>query len=256
MQESVGSLGMSARLCRDSALIKAHALIDWEGLRALLTGLYKRVASCAGGQKPFDALLMFKATPLGQWHSRSDPKLEHALTVRIDFIHFCGLTLSEAVIDATLVSSAARPRSGRVIDCGDSAEQGADNDTAMASATERASEIATSASLTELTVTETHGVDPDATGLRKGKTSHFGFKAYATVDSKDGFDDYARGVHTAPANQSETTHFEAAVKSADFTPCRTYSDKGVAIAASRKHLRSQGIKSAVMHKAQRNWPLS
>jgi transposase, IS5 family len=63
-------------------------------------------------------------------------------------------------------------------------------------------------------------------------------------------------VHTAPANQSETTHFEAAVKSADFTPCRPYADKGVASAASRKHLRSQGIKSAVMHEAQRNRLLS
>jgi Transposase domain (DUF772) len=109
---------------------------------------------------------MFKATPWGQWHSLSDPKLEHALTVRIDFIHFCGLTLSVAVIDATLVSSAARPRSRCAIDCGDSAEEGSDNDTAMASATERASEIA---SLTELTVTETHSVDPDATWLKKGQ---------------------------------------------------------------------------------------
>jgi transposase, IS5 family len=116
---------------------------------------------------------MLKATPLGQWHSLSDPKLEHALTVRIDFIHFCGLTLSEAVIDATLVSSAARPRSGCAIDCGDSAEEGSDNDTAMASATERASEIATSASLTELTVTETHSVDPDATWLKKGQDESF-----------------------------------------------------------------------------------
>jgi transposase, IS5 family len=294
-QESFGSLEMSARLRRDSALMKTHALIDWEGLRPLLTGLYKREASRAGGQEPFDALLMFKATLLGQWHSLSDPKLEHALTVRIDFIHFCGLTLSQAapdestlcrfrnrlieagklaplmsavnaqlqahglmvaqatgaVIDATLVASAARPRSERVIDCGDSAEAQTDHGTPNDIATNTSPAEPTER--TEPTVTETLSVDPDATWLKKGKKSHFGFRTYATVDSEDGF---VRGVHTAPANQSETTHFEAAVKSADFKPERTYADKGFASAANRKHLHGQGIKSAIMHKAQRNRPLS
>ena len=48
MQESFGSLDMSARLRRDSALMKAHVLIDWEGLRPLLRGLYKREADRGG----------------------------------------------------------------------------------------------------------------------------------------------------------------------------------------------------------------
>ena len=59
MQESFGSLEMSARIRRDSALMKAHALIDWEGLRPLLRGLYEREASRGGGQEPIDPLLMF-----------------------------------------------------------------------------------------------------------------------------------------------------------------------------------------------------
>lgn len=284
MQESFGSVEMRARVRRDSALMKAHALIDWEALRCLLTGLYKREATRAGGQEPFDALLMFKATLLGQWHSLSDPKLEHALTVRIDFMHFCALTLvdpspdestlcrfrnrlinagrlapllaavnaqlqahglmvaqaSGAVIDATLVASAARPRSERIIE----SEDGAD----------AVAEIVADAAVTVApTVTETLSADPDATWLKKGKKSHFGFRSYASVDAQDG---YVRGVHTAPANQSETTHFEAAVKSADFKPKRTYADKGFASAANREHLRGQGIKSAIMHKAQRNKPLT
>ncbi|EOC20997.1 hypothetical protein NM3147_2053, partial [Neisseria meningitidis NM3147] len=32
---------------------------------------------------------MFKAVLLGQWHSLSDPELEHSLTTRIDFNLFC-----------------------------------------------------------------------------------------------------------------------------------------------------------------------
>ncbi len=38
---------------------------------------------------------------LGQWHSLSDAALEQALYVRIDFLHFCGLNLSDAVPDET-----------------------------------------------------------------------------------------------------------------------------------------------------------
>ncbi len=49
MQMSFGSMEMDARVRRDSALLKAHALIDWEGLRAQLVGLYKREASRGGG---------------------------------------------------------------------------------------------------------------------------------------------------------------------------------------------------------------
>ena len=49
MPESFGSLEMSARLRQDSALMKAHVLLDWEGLRPLLRGLYNREASHGGG---------------------------------------------------------------------------------------------------------------------------------------------------------------------------------------------------------------
>ena len=65
MQESFGSLEMSQRVKRDSSLMKAHRLIDWERLRPLLKGLYKRELSQGGGREPIDPLLMFKATLLG-----------------------------------------------------------------------------------------------------------------------------------------------------------------------------------------------
>ena len=290
MQESFGSLEMSSRLRRDSALMKAHVLIDWEGLRPLLRGLYKREASRGGGQEPIDPLLMFKATLLGQWHSLSDPKLEAALNVRIDFMHFCGIRLTDAVpdestlcrfrnrlihagklapllaavnaqlqghglmvanatgavIDATLVASAARPKSMTII------EHDTDTD-ADAEADTTAGDAADAPAAERHNVTETASADPDATWLKKGKKSYFGFRVYTTVDSGDG---YVRGVHTAPANQSEPTHFEAAVDSADFKPKRSFADKGFSSRANRAHLHQRGIKSALMHKAQRNKPLS
>ena len=56
---------MSQRVKRDSSLMKAHRLIDWERLRPRLKGLYKWRLSQGGGREPIDPLLMFKATLLG-----------------------------------------------------------------------------------------------------------------------------------------------------------------------------------------------
>ena len=77
--------------------MKVDALINWESLRPLFKGLYKRDFSHGGGQNPFDNVMMFK----GQWHSLSDRSLEESLLVRIDFMQFCGLDLSDPVPDET-----------------------------------------------------------------------------------------------------------------------------------------------------------
>lgn len=98
---SFGTLELAQRLKRDNVLTKIDALIAWEELRPQLTGLYKLELSHDGGQEPFDALMMFKAILLGQWHSLSDAELEQALCVRIDFLQFCGLSLSDAIPDET-----------------------------------------------------------------------------------------------------------------------------------------------------------
>ena len=41
--------------------------------------------------------MMLKAILLGQWHNLPDAALEQALCVRIDFLQFCGLFLSDAI---------------------------------------------------------------------------------------------------------------------------------------------------------------
>ena len=101
MQKSFGSLELSHRVRRDSALSKIDTLINWESLRPLFKGLYKRGISQAGVQEPFDSVMMSKAILLGQWHSLSDHALEESLLVRIDFMQFCALDLSDPVPDET-----------------------------------------------------------------------------------------------------------------------------------------------------------
>ena len=281
MQMSFGSIELVQRLRQDSVLIKINALIDWERLRPSLRGLYKRELSNGGGQEPFDALLMFKAILLGQWHSLSDAGLEQALCVRIDFLHFCGLSLSDAipdettlcrfrnrlvvnnkldglladineqiqshglmvkgaigaVIDATLIKSAARPNKtitlevdaeGKTVQFEDGSQPG-------------------------ISFTEEQSADPNAAWLKKGRKSYFGYRSYLVVDTQDG---YVRGVHTAPANQSEIMHFKAAIDSAHIKANRVYADKGLASHANRQYLKKLKIKSAIMHRAYKNKPLS
>ena len=53
--------------------------------------------------------------------------------------------------------------------------------------------------------------------------SQFGYRSYLVVDAQDG---YVRGIHTAPANQSEMIHFEAAIDGAHIEANRVYADKG------------------------------
>jgi len=281
MQMSFGELELANRVRRDSTLMKVNALINWGVLRPEFRGIYKRDLSNGGGQEPFDCVMMFKAVLLGQWHGLSDPKLEEALIVRLDFMQFCGMNLEDpipdattlcrfrnrlvkaglldkllakinaqiqahglmvmhatgAVIDATLIESAARPNKTVTIEVDTSGREVVFED----------------GSSPGIVYEEKLSADADATWLKKGKRSHFGYRSYAVVDEDDG---YVRGMHTAPANESEMNHFQTAIKSAHIEASRVYADKGSASAANRQWLRAKKIKSAIMHRAVKNKPLT
>jgi IS5 family transposase len=281
MQRSFGSLELSHRVRRDGALMKVDGLIDWELMRPLFKGLYKRDMSHGGGQEPFDAVMMFKAILLGQWHSLSDRQLEESLLVRLDFMQFCGLDLSAdvpdettlcrfrnrlikaellegllqrineqlqshglmvkeargAVLDATLIESASRPLRTITIEKDDSGGEVVYED---GSSPGVKCEVKMSA-------------DVDATWVKKGKDYFFGYRGYLVADACDG---YVIGVHTAPANQSEMVHFKAAVESSPLHLRRVYADKGLSSKENRSYLRKKKIKSAIMHRAVKNKPLS
>ena len=89
--------------------------------------------------------------------------------------------------------------------------------------------------------------------VKKGKQSHFGYRSYVSVDSGDG---YIRGVHTAPANENETPHLQNALAVCGFKPARAYAGKGYASAGNRAALAARQIKSAIMHRAYWNKPLT
>lgn len=212
--------------------------------------------------------MLFKCLLIGQWHGLSDPKLERALKVRLDFMLFCGLDLHKpvpdetthcrfrhalvkggvyddllsevcrqietrglklkeaeaAIIDATLVESAARPRS-HVEAPQDRAEGDSPDEP------------------------DVHfSADPDARWVKKGSKSTLGYKGFVRSDEEG----YIDKVHATPANRSESPEFESMIEG---TPAqRVLADKAYASRANREALRGKH-RDGIMRKAARNRPL-
>ena len=70
-------------------LLKLDQMIDWQPIEQYLNRQRTRYLRDHRGRPAYPLLSMFKAVLLGQWHSLSDPELEHSLITRIDFNLFC-----------------------------------------------------------------------------------------------------------------------------------------------------------------------
>ena len=70
-------------------LLKLDQVIDWQPIEQYLNRQRTSYLRDHRGRPAYPLLSMFKAVLLGQWHSLSDPELEHSLITRIDFNLFC-----------------------------------------------------------------------------------------------------------------------------------------------------------------------
>lgn len=253
------------RIGADDALAKIDELMDWASFLPIL----KRGLGRSGfGPQGYAALVLFKCLLIGQWHGLSDPKLERALKVRLDFMIFCGLDLhapvpdetthcrfrnalvkggvyddllaevcrqiegrglklkaaEAAIIDATLIESAARPRT-YIEAPKDRAEGEAPDDPAVH-----------------------YSADPDARWVKKGSKSTLGYKGFARTDD-EGFIDK---VHTTPADCAESPEFGTMIEGANAQ--RVLADKAYSSRKNRDLLRGRH-RDGIMRKAARNRPL-
>ena len=253
------------RIGADDVLRKIDRLMKWQSFLPILKRGLKRTGI---GPQGYDPLVLFKCLLIGQWHGLSDPKLERALKVRLDFMIFCGLDLhapvpdetthcrfrnalvrggvyddllsevcrqieacglklkeaEAAIIDATLIESAARPRT--YIEAPQDRAEGDEPDDP-----------------------ELHfSADPDARWVKKGSKSTLGYKGFARTD-EEGF---VTKVHTTPANQGESPEFATMIDGAKAQ--RVLADKAYASKANRDMLRSRH-RDGIMRKAVRGRPL-
>ena len=125
-----------------------------------------------------------------------------------------------AIVDATIISSQARPR--KVIEV---SEEG------------------------DCKIEES--ADQDARWLKKGKKNYFGYRGFARSD-KEGFIDKA---YVVPANLSESKELDKMTEDLG-EGVRVQADKGFFSAANKKMLKSKGLKNGLMYKAFRNKPLT
>jgi IS5 family transposase len=261
-------LGADKKLKKYNKLVKLNMLIDWSKVKEHLKRIHKNDINPQGGPKAYDNLKMFKAVLLGQWHTLSDAQLEEALSVRIDFMAFTGFDLNDdipdattlcrfrnilikkcldkklfkeinsqleqlglklekangAVIDATIIESAARPN--KTINIENDREE-----------TGKKPEIEESK-------------DPNATWLKKGKKSYFGYKGFMVTDTEDGF---IQTVHIESANEAEIDKLEKIIP--EINAQRLYADKGYCSKNNRKLIQGK-FKDGIMYKAQKNRPLT
>jgi len=97
------SFGTEKRIKKENVLLKLKHLINWDNIAMHLKGFYKKDIEDKGGTRPYDPTRMFKAILLGQWYDLSDPALEEALSLRIDFMMFTDIELSEDCPDETTI---------------------------------------------------------------------------------------------------------------------------------------------------------
>ena len=84
--------------------------------------------------------------------------------------------------------------------------------------------------------------DPDATWLKKGKETYFGFKAHTACDVDS---DMVTKLDETPAHQSDMTHFEPVVEEKAEA---TTADKGYSSGKNRDFLKSKGQEDAIIPK--------
>jgi IS5 family transposase len=139
-------------------------------------------------------------------------------------------------IDASIISSAARPR------------KQVDVTSVVCDREEASPPLAEN----ELSVSYSH--DNDAAWTKKGKEYHYGYKGHTSVDVDSGL---ILAAHATPANHSDTGELEALVKKSRLpAKSRVYGDKGYTSARNRKILKENRCKDGIMHRAYRNKPLT
>ncbi len=253
------------RIGIDDPLFKIDALLDWSAFSAIL----KRGLGRSGlGPSGYAPLVLFKCLLVGQWHGLSDPKLERALKVRLDFMLFCGLDLHGKVPDETthcrfrnalvqagvydeLLFEVCRQIETHGLKLGE-AEAAIIDAPLIESAARPRRYIEAPQDREEGDAQDTpdvhYSADKDARRVKKGSKSTLGFKGFARTD-EEGFVDK---VHVTPANAGESPEFKTMIKGSSAQ--RVLADKAYASKANRAALKGHH-RDGIMRKAARNRPL-
>jgi IS5 family transposase len=242
---------LDPRLGSNEKLAKIEALIDWQRLAPLLAG----VRGSQTGRPPYPPLSMLKAIYLQALYDLSDPGLEEALLVRLDFRRFCGLSLEDPTPDETTICRfrGALARAGTLERClieinrqldarGLMLKKGTLMDASIVAATHAPPRP-------EAGMGAPHPKEPGADWTSKNGKSHFGYRLHVGVDEGSGL--IRRAVFTSARTQDN----EVAEQLISGDEAAVYADRIYESKARRALLKAQGIKDRIMHRRHKYMPV-
>ncbi len=229
-------------------LDRLNGLVKWYRFEKLLKGLRDEGGP---GRPSYPALVMFKALLLQSLYGLSDAELEEALSDRLSFRRFLGLSLSDGVPDHTTL---CRFRN-LLIAAGLLDKLFAELDRQM----ERAGVILKRGSMLDATIIEAtarppregESSDPDARfAKRQGKPgARFGYKAHVGVDEGSGV---IRAVVTTPANVNDTTPADGLIRGDE---AAVWGDAAYHTHAREHALKARGVKARLMRRPNKHHPV-
>lgn len=238
---------LMGRMSGDHWLLKIERLIDGSAFEAPLGNLYSHT-----GRPSHPPLVMFTMLLLEQWRNLSDAEVEAQTRVRIDFLCFLGLTLTDPVPDETalvrfrqrllqknlltmlfdrlndqLAAKGLRVKKGALID-------GSLAQSARANPPKEGAGAA----------------DAEAGyGVRRDTVMH-GYTAHVAVDAES---EIVRAVIATPANVHDAV---VADELAQGDEAAVYADKAYCDEGRRERLKAKGIAPRILCRARRNRPLT
>ncbi|CWO19863.1 IS5 family transposase [Neisseria meningitidis] len=237
-------------------LLKLDQVIDWQPIEQYLNRQRTRYLRDHRGRPAYPLLSMFKAVLLGQWHSLSDPELEHSLITRIDFNLFCRFdelsipdystlcryrnrlaqddTLSELL---KLINRQLTEKNLKV-----------EKASAAVVKQRQAIEVDEEGQINGQT---TPSKDSDARWIKKNGLYKLGYKQHTRTDAEG----YIEKLYITPTNAHECTHLSPLLEGLP-KGTTVYADKGYDSAENRQHLEERQLLDGIMRKACRNRPLA
>ena len=243
MQKKMGQLSFADDLVNGATnfLSEVDRVFDFRLLEQELSGIY----GSRTGRPSYPLVLLFKVLLLQQWYNLSDPGMEEALSDRISFRRFAGLSLSDTVPDHSTIS---RFR----FQLGDRYERLLSS---LNTQLESQGFIIKQGSMLDASFVRSSSpkktVDPEAGtyGPRKGDNV-CGYKMHTAVDRKSGL---VRRVIVTTANINDTTPADDLIMGDEQA---VYADKAYDKRSRREALKKRGVFAGLMHRPNPGYPLT
>jgi len=237
---------------RNARLERISGLLDWGPIDALV----KEVRPGVTGRPPYRALAMVRALLLQQWYGLSDPGLEEALSDRVSFRRFCGLSLDEATPDETTLcrfrlalaekglGEALFAEVSRQLDrAGYMVKTGTLIDASLVEAAVRRPRDGSTPKGEESR--SPHDGDANWTRTGKGRHLFFGYKMHIGIDQGSGL---IRSRRLTPAKVYESEVADDLILGDERA---VYADKAYEKRSRREALKARGIKDRIQHRRTR-----